>query len=394
MKNSYFTGIDIGSDTTRVVVTNAGSANGEHYPKVVATGVAKTRGVRYGYIVNKEEAFLSLAEAIKMAEKDLGTKIKSANITINGTGIESVYAQGSAVTSRADGIISKLDIEKAIKEAEEQLDLKNKVILHAYPLVFKIDGKDLPTRPEGVYGLKLEVKILFITVFKQHLEDMLSVLSASNIKVLNYVANPLASHKVLLTDMQRNFGCVLVDIGAETVSISVYENGTPTITHVLNLGSLDITKDIALGLTISPEEAENIKLGNINFQSVSKRKIEEIVEARYSDIFELIDRYLKKIGRSGLLPSGAVLIGGGSLAPALENPAKNILKIPIRLGHVDIPSIKGPIKDPRFIPAYSVAINNETNNLKSSKRKNYSADNYENEGFISFIKNFFKQLMP
>ncbi len=392
MKQQYFTGIDIGSDTTRVVVTT-GASDGQH-PKIVATGLSKTRGVRHGYIVNKEDVFGSLMEAIRMAEKELGTRIKSASITINGTGIESVYAQGGAVTSRADSIISKLDIDNAIQEAESQIDLKNKVILHAFPLVFKIDGKELPTRPDGIYGLKLEVKVLFITCFKQHLDDALAVMDAANIKVLSFIANPLAAHRILLTDMQKNFGCVLIDIGAETVSISVYENGTPTITHVLSLGSLDITKDIALGLTISPEEAEGIKLGTLNFQSVPKRKIDEIVEARYSDIFELIDRYLKKIGRSGLLPSGAIIIGGGSLAPALENPAKNILKIPVRLGHVDIPSVKGPIKDPRFILAYSVAINNEQNNFKSSKKRNSPSNNYEGEGFWSFIKDFLKQLMP
>lgn len=387
MKQSLSVGIDIGSSMTRVVVTEYASPDGGH-PRIIALGTAETRGVRHGYITNKDDATTSLTAALREAERELGSRIKTAAISIGGIGLQSVYSNGSAITSRADGIISSLDIEKAIGDAEGQIDLKNKSILHAFPVLFKVDGKELPTRPDGIQGLKLEVKVLFITAFQQHLDDLLSVVTDAGIKVTSFTATPIAPQKLLLTDLQRNFGCALIDIGAETVSVSVYENNTLTTLHVFGIGSLDITKDIALGLRITPEEAESIKLGTVSFQTVPKKKLDEIIEARLSDIFELIDKYLKKIGRSGLLPAGAIIIGGGSLGPMVEPVAKTMLKIPVRMGHVDIPSTKGPVKDPRYLLAYAIATNN------SELGKHARSHSGDNDGFISVIKDFFKQLMP
>ena len=389
MKQSFSVGIDIGSATTRVVVSSAPITPGG-LPQVIAHSAVETRGCKHGYVLQREDVTTTLKKALREAETQAGIKIKQATIAIGGVGLQADYAMGTAVVSRADSIIGKLDIEKAITEAEGTLDLKNRAILHAYPVVFKIDGKEHPVRPEGIQGLKLEVKVLFITCFQQHIDDLLGVLQDAGVRVLGFTATPLATHHLLLTDLQRNFGCALIDVGAETVSVSVFENNIPTSLHVFGIGSLDITKDIALGLRITPEEAESVKRGSVSFQSIPKKKLDEIIEARLSDIFELIDKYLKKIGRSGLLPAGAVLIGGGAYSTQIEAVAKTMLKIPVKLGALDIPSIKGPIKDQRLITAYAVSL--PKNELGG--KKNRTPDTNDNEGFVAVIKNFFKQLMP
>ncbi len=211
------------------------------------------------------------------------------------------------------------------------------------------------------------------------------------VRVKNYVATPLATQNLLLTDIQKNFGCVLIDIGAETVSVSVFENNTPTSIHVFGIGSLDITKDIALGLRITPEEAESVKIGIVSFQSISKKRLDEIIEARLSDIFELIDKYLKKIGRSGLLPAGAIIVGGGSQMQMIESVAKTMLKIPVKIGAVEIPSSKGGNKDQRLLVAYAAAVGNRA---KQSSNKNRPTKSSSDEGILTTIKDFFKQLMP
>ena len=317
MKQPTVVGIDIGTSLTRVVVAASKSEVGK-LPVILGIGIAETRGMKHGYIVSQAEVLSSLKKALQDAERESGIKIRSAALSIGGIGLASEYASGGAVVSRADGVISKFDIEKAIAEAESALDLKNRVILHAFPVLFKVDGKELPTRPEGIVGSKIEVKTLFITCFEQHLSDLLSVVNEAGVKVTNFTATPIASHRLLLSDLQRNFGCALIDIGAETVSVSIFENGTLTSLHVFGIGSLDVTKDIALGLRITPEEAESLKLGAVSFQSVPKKKLDEIIEARLTDIFELLDKYLRKIGRSGLLPAGAILIGGGSGLSQIE----------------------------------------------------------------------------
>lgn len=387
MKYPISVGIDIGTSTTRVVVTEVRENSSA---VVLGFGIAETLGVRHGYIINRDDVLVSLKKALREAEIQSGIKIKQALIAIGGVGLDAQYSVGSSIVSRADSVISKLDIEKAISDAEAGLDLKNKAMLHAYPVSFKIDGKEFPVRPEGIEGLKLEVRTLFITCFQQHLDDLLGVISDAGIKVLGFTATPLATHSLLLTDLQRNFGCALIDIGAETVSVAVFENNTLISLHVFDIGSLNITKDLALGLRITPEEAESIKTGVVNFQTVPKKKIDEIVEARLSDIFELIDKYLKKMGRSGLLPAGAILIGGGSHLHSVEAVAKTMLKIPVRVGYSDIPSTKGILKDQRLLVAYTIA----SSVAETGGRQNKQHSTHDGEGFMSVIKGFFKQLMP
>ncbi len=133
-----------------------------------------------------------------------------------------------------------------------------------------------------------------------------------------------------------------------------------------------------------------MKRGSVSFQSIPKKKLDEIIEARLSDIFELIDKYFKKIGRSGLLPAGAILIGGGAYSQQIESVAKTMLKIPIRLGSLDMPSVKGPIKDHRFVVAYAIA----ERQMEHGTKKITHHDNNDTEGLFAVIKNFFKQLMP
>lgn len=390
MKHSTTVGIDIGTSLTRVVVCEHQS---DALPKVVGSGVVPSNGLRHGYVINRAEATQSLLRAIHDAEKDCGKRIKSASLAIGGVGLASEYAVGTAMVTRADSIIGKLDIDKAIADAETKVDPKNKAILHAFPVAFQVDDKELPARPEGIQGYKLEVKVLFITCFQQHLDDLLAVVADAGIRVTSFTATPIATEQLLLSDLQRNFGCALIDVGAETVSVSVFENGTLTSLHVFGIGSLDITKDIALGLRVSPEEAESIKLGVVGFNSISKKKLDEIIEARLSDIFELIDKYFKKIGRSGLLPAGAILIGGGAQCPMIETVAKNMLKIPVKSGFLEFPaestrSIKTS-KDQRLIVSYGVAAG--TIDRVSSTR---SKPSHDGDGFLGVIKHFFKQLMP
>ncbi|HSE56494.1 MAG TPA: cell division protein FtsA [Candidatus Paceibacterota bacterium] len=379
-------GIDIGTHATRVVVCERDKTSSTLV--VLGTGYAEARGMHHGYIVTKAEAAASIEKAVKEAEKSAGIKIKRATIALGGIGLSSEYAIGSAIITRADGVITTLDIEKAVTEAEGNVELKNKTIIDAHPVGFKIDGKEVPGRPEGVKGLKLEVKVLFITSFSQHLDDMLDVMQAVGVQVDRIVATPLAASKFVLTDLQRNFGCALVDIGAETVSVAVFENNTITSLHVFGLGSLDITKDIALGLRISPEEAENVKVGAVAFQTFSKKKLDEIIEARLSDIFELIDKYLKKIGRSGLLPAGAIIIGGGSQMALVETVAKALLRIPAKHGYADIPGVKAPISDQRFLTAYGSTLFG----------KEHSANDITApagiKGILKSIGQFLKQFAP
>lgn len=348
------TGIDVGTHTTRVVII-------EHHhgetPRIIGTGVSETRGLRHGYIVNRADALKSILQAVVHAEKMANIKISSALLSVGGISLEAVISHGNATISRAGGEVSEQDIKKAAAEAEENLShLANKRIIHRVPIRYKLDGKEVLGNPRGMIGVKLEVKILFVTCFEQHLSDMVRVIEELGIEVDEIVPSPLAAGQIALNKKQRSVGCALVNIGAETVSIAVFENDIPISLQVFPIGSTDITNDIALGLKIPLDEAEKVKISG-PAGMYSKKKLDEIIEARLYDIFELVESHLKKINRNGLLPAGIILTGGGAGIATIEDLAKAVLKLPSSLAHpATLTAGKSPVKDSSWLVAYGLAL--------------------------------------
>jgi len=350
------TGIDVGTHATRVIIVE--HTRGEA-PRIIGTGVSETRGLRHGYIVNKIDAQKSIGVAIAHAEKMAGFKIKTAFLSIGGISLDSVIAHGNVTISRAGGEVGEQDLRKTSAEAEESLThLANKRIVHRVVLRYKLDGKETLGDPRGMTGTKLEVKILFVTCLEQHLIDLIKTVEELGVEVEldEVVPSPIAAGQVALNKKQRSVGCALVNIGAETVSIAVFENDVPISLQVFPIGSTDITNDIALGLKIPLDEAEKVKLSG-PAGTYSKKKLDEIIEARLYDIFELIEAHLKKIGRNGLLPAGIVLTGGGAGIATIEDLAKAVLKLPSSIAHPLMGTTgKHPIKDSAWLVAYGLAI--------------------------------------
>ncbi|MEK7581771.1 MAG: cell division protein FtsA [Patescibacteria group bacterium] len=357
---SITVGIDIGTHSSRVIVGEYN--NGEHLPNVIGMGVAESRGLRHGYVINKEEAEKSIRKALSEAEHTSKIKIRRAFASVGGLSLDSITGTGGAVISKANGEVTELDTKKAVAESEKSLGVfQNRRILHTIPVKWKLDGKEVLGRPVGMSGVKLEVKTIFITCLEQHLNDLVEVIEEAGVEVIDIVAAPIAASLVTLNKRQKIAGSVLVNIGAETVSMVVFENDTPTFLRVFPIGGIDITNDIALGLKIPIEEAEEIKLGGSLATNYSRRKLDEIIEARLTDIFELVENYLKKIGRSGLLPAGIVLTGGGAQLNLIEEMAKETLKLPARVTTPDLfQNSRGKIKDSSWAVAYGLLLLSNT----------------------------------
>ncbi|MEK7662356.1 MAG: cell division protein FtsA [Patescibacteria group bacterium] len=347
-------GIDVGTQSSRVIVGEY--ENGHKFPAIIGMGVAESRGLRHGYVMNRQEARKSVERAVREAERASKIKIKSAFASIGGISLDSVMGTGSAVISKGDGEVTELDMKKAVADSEKSLGtLENRRILHTIPVKWKLDGKEIWGRPAGMHGLKLEVKTMFVTCLKQHLDDLVEIIEDAGVEVADVVASPISASLVTLNRRQKTAGSVLVNIGAETVSMVVFENDTPVFLHVFPIGGTDITNDIALGLKIPIEEAEEIKTGGLDSSSRPRRKLEEIIEARLIDIFELVETYLKKIGRSGLLPAGIVITGGGAQISLIEELAKKTLDLPARITTPDLlENSKGKVGDPSWAVAYGL----------------------------------------
>jgi cell division protein FtsA len=334
----------------------------DHLPRVIGGGMAETRGMRHGYITNQKEVVKSIKTAVAQAEKNAGVSIKRAYVSINGVGLGAIISSASVNTTKADAEITDLDVKRAIEESEKELPnqyIQNRKIVHTIPLEFKIDGKKVLGKPQGLKGLRLEARVLYMTCLAHHLNDILSACEEADIEIQDVIAGPMASSFVTLSKTQKIAGCLLANIGCETTSIIVFENNIPISLEVFPFGSNDITNDIALGLKVSLEDAETIKIGNgkPSDHSFSKKKLDEIIIARLADIFDLINDHLKRIDRSGLLPAGVILTGGGAILNNIEEFAKIALHLPAKKSNLDLQgNLKVVQQDQEWAVAYGLAM--------------------------------------
>ncbi len=337
MKKNITTGIDVGTSSVRVVVSE--HIRGEEMPRVLAMVYKRSHGVRHGYITNMEEATKTIKEAVLEAEKIARTKIEYAYAGIGGISLESSVSNGSIEITSEDKEITAEHIREVNEASESNLKRTiNRHILQTVPIVYKIDGKKIPGKPLGMKGSTLEVKTLFITCLEQHMHYLVNSIENAGIMLEDVIASPIAASYVTLTKVQKTAGCVLVDIGAETVSIAIFEDGIPISLEVFSIGSTDITNDIALGFRIPIEEAEILKVQRRDVGN-TKKKLDEIINARLSDIFDLVQSHLKKLNKNGLLPAGAIIIGGGANMETVDNFAKDFLELPAHASSLVIPAV-------------------------------------------------------
>ncbi len=383
MKRNIVTGIDIGTNTTRVVVAELSKNSGA--PRIIGTGSTESRGMRSGYVVNTGEVIKSIRTALNAAEEESGVQIRSVFLSVGGIGLDSIVSLGSIMISKADNEVTDLDMDKVVAAAEEKADLINKQIIETIPLSYKLDGKEIYGKPIGMKGTKLEVKTLFITCLEQHLNDLVYATEESGVDVEDVIPAPIAASLVALTKRQRTVGCLLANIGAETVSIAVFEEDIPISLEVFPIGSTDITNDIALGFQVPLEEAEDMKKGGV--QPFERKKLSEIIEARLSDIFELTEAHLKKIDRNGLLPAGIMLTGGGAGISTIEDFAKGALNLPSKIAHLPLDDQETEFQNSLWFVAYGLCIFGFHQSRESKSSQNFKKMKH---GVISW----FKQLLP
>lgn len=352
-------------------------------------GESETKGMRHGYVVNQDDVARSIKNAIKFAENTSQIKIKKAFLSISGISLRGDMTSSSTIVSKADGEVTTLDINKAIEECEDSLNLNNKKIIQTFPVSFRLDGKEVLGRIEGMRGTKLEIKALILTYSMQHLEDLGNALALAGIEATEIVGAPIAEASVALTEKQKIVGVGLVNIGSETVTLTVFENGAPILIQTFQIGSSNVTNDVALGLKIPLDLAENLKRGGNN-ENYSKKKLDEIVDARMADIFESIDNSLKKIKRSELLPAGIVFTGGGANMSRLPELSKSVLNLPSFIGSTEIfGNIKTKLRDPSWFAVLGL--------LTADKSGTISDDSSIGNLFRDIkngLKSISKQLLP
>ncbi|HHX58441.1 MAG TPA: cell division protein FtsA [Candidatus Moranbacteria bacterium] len=365
--DEYLVTLDIGTSATKVVIAQLIP---EGKPRVVGVGKVPSHGMRRGSIVDIDEASDSIKKALEEAEKLAGLEITSAYVALGGAHLQSMETKGVIAVGKADGEVSQEDLDRVLSAAEAVSLPSNFEILHVVPRSFSLDNQEGIKDPIGMTGVRLELKGTIIYASTPHIKNVTKCLEKIGIGVESFVAAPLAVAKATLNKRQEELGAVAIDLGGGTVSMAVYEEQELIHLAVLPVGVGHVTNDIAIGLRVSVDLAEEIKLkygsalpANIGKKEevdlsdfddgeegvVPRKHVAEIIEARTEEIFYLVEKELKEIERSALLPAGAILSGGGANLEGVEDVAKRILKLPAQSNyHFELSGLVDKVDDPAF----------------------------------------------
>ena len=347
-------GVDIG---TSKIATLVGQKKESGNFEISGFGITQSTGVRKGMVTDIEETISAISASLEKAERMAGIPLERAFISVGGIHISAVNSKGVIAVSRADGEISEEDIHRVIEAAKAVSLPANREIIHVVPRAYTVDGQEGIKDPVGMTGIRLEVDAHVISGSTPCIKNLTKCVYQAGLDIDELVFSGLATSSVFLTKQQKEIGVALIDIGAATTTMTVFEEGNILHSAVLPVGSDHITNDIAIGLRTSIDIAEQIKIkygrataAEINEseeidlakidknekQKVSAVYVAEIIEARLQEIFSLIKGELKDINRDGTLPAGVVLIGGGSKLPEIVDFAKENLKLPSQRGKLAI----------------------------------------------------------
>jgi len=419
-KSDIIVGIDVGSSNVRTVIVQ--NFPEEEVPRIIGVGVAPSQGLRRGVIVDIDEAVRSIAESIQQAEITSGVRVDSATVSLGGNHITSQNSKGVVAVGRADGEVEEDDIARVINAAQAISVPANKEIVHIIPKTYSLDDQKDIKDPLGMNGVRLEVDSLIIEGSTPFIKNLVKCFEQARIGIQELVLSPLAAAKAVLSKRQRELGVVLVDIGGGTTSIAVYEENELLHTAVLPIGGSHITNDIAIGLRTSIDVAEKVKIefgsampseiskkDEINLAQidaseegfVSRYHVAEIIEARLEEIFVMLNKELKAIGREKLLPGGVVLVGGGAKIPGAVDLAKNILGLPAQTGFpIPLGGLVDKVDEPAFATTIGLILWEVENEEKSKsggsifKNKASGIVSSGANGLVANFKRLFDKFLP
>lgn len=371
----YAVGLDVGTTAVRCVVAHLDTPG--QTPTIIGVATEPNAGLRKGTVVNLVNAAQAIDKALESVERMSGHQIHDAAISINGSHILGMSSKGVIAVGTAGHEINEGDLAR-VEEAATVMQLPaNREILDVSPRSYQLDGQDNIKDPIGMTGVRLEVDAYVITALGPHLKNLLKACEMTETHPRHTVVAGMAAAHAVLSDRQRENGVVLVDLGGTTTNVVVYEEGDLQHVAVLPVGSVNITNDLAIGLKTDLEIAEQVKLQHA-VASASARKdskktvsvkvegknhefdvedIDEIVEARLEEIFEMVNKELRGIGRSAKLPGGVVLTGGGAELKGIAEYARESLQLSARTGTVgDFGGVAEQIKSPSYATAVGLML--------------------------------------
>lgn len=407
--SQFFVGLDIGTSAIRCVIGTFDSNSEEPRIAVVGYGSSPNSGMRKGTITHLDDVAGAIHNAVVEAERISGLHIENATVNINGAHVSGIDSKGVIAISTANKNIS-LEDRMRVEEAATIVQLpSNRQIIQVFPKNYKVDGHDSIKDPVGMQGVRLEVDAHLVTAATPNLQSLDLALHKSNIYPSNHTASGLAAAEIVLSRKQREAGSVVVDVGASTTNIAVIEDGEVQHVAVIPMGGNNITNDLAIGLKVDLEIAEEVKIKHAALADAGKNgrvsveydkrnyvfeadDIKMIIEARVEEILEYVDKELRKIHRSQKLPGGIVLVGGSAKIPGFAEYAKHRLGLPSKVGSLgDIAGITDDIQDLSFIVAVGLM---QLDMIFADQSIRGQAGNNNDGGLATVVRDLWSKIKP
>ena len=400
MKQQIIAGLDIGTHSIKMAVLSK-REGGEL--EILGFGEEVSSGVRKGAVVHTEEVSKKVLALKNRIENISNQKIREVVVNVGGSHIFCVPSHGIVAVSRADGQISQEDVDRVLQAAQAFSLPSNKEILEVFPQQFLVDGEEKIKEVVGMKGVRLEADVLAVCGFTPYIRNLTEAVSGAGLEIVDLIPSPLMSEAAVLSLQQKEIGCAVLDLGSGTTSLAVYEQGDLIHTVIFPVGSENITNDIAVGLRCEPDVAERVKvefgtcqrgsgkrtekleLADGQFLTFSQKLLTHIIESRVKEIFQLVNKELKQISRQGMLPGGAVLVGGGAKLPKIVEEAKKDLKVTAKLGMPQ--GVVSLNSDPAFLGVIGLCVG-------VAESEHHKGGSHIGAGLLQKLQRVFKPFVP
>jgi cell division protein FtsA len=371
-KRRTISAIDVGTTKVCTLIAEVGD-NGQM--RIAGVGTVLSKGMHKGMIVNINEAKETVRDSVRRAEQSSGYKVDSAYIGVTGRHISGQNNRSVVAVTRNDRLVRPDDLRRVLQNAQSVKMASENKILHMIPRHYTVDGQEGVQNPVGMHGFKLDAETHVITTAVSSVQNLVKCIRGVGVDVEDLVFEALASSEAVLTEDDKQVGTILADIGGGTTDISVFKDGSVWHTAVVPVAGYQMTRDIAIGLGLPFEVAEEMKkkYGTVlpvyegkadnndsiaqNGHNISYQGLCDIIRARMEELLRLIILELPRGEQDALVPGGLVLTGGSANLAGIDALGRDVLKMPVRVGApLNIYGISDQLNDPAYATAVGLLL--------------------------------------
>jgi cell division protein FtsA len=358
--------IDIG---TTKICTIMGVVDDKSGLRILGIGTAPSHGIEKAVVGNVSQVKESIRQSVGKAEMMAGSKLSSAYIGVTGQSISSVNNKGTIAITNNDQLVRQSDLKRVLDVAINSGSPADRKILHIIPRSYTLDGHDVQN-PVGMHGNELGIEAHVITGAAASVQNLTQCINGVGVSIEDFILEPLASAEAVLSEEEKQAGVLVADIGGGITNIAVFKDGCIYHTSVLPVGGNHVSQDIATGLALPFELAEEMKkkYGSLqpteekeddksiseNGHVVSSRDLSDIIRARLEELMRLVVMELPNSKSASIIPAGIVVTGGCANLPGIVEMAQSVTRLPVRMG---VPSALSGVSSALLNdPAYATSV--------------------------------------